>query len=256
MNYLSLPLAVAFLFFVGATSGWLLEFAFRNLVSHKGPKGRYFINPGFCKGPWLPIYGVGIAVCCTISEIVYSYFDETFVESAWGKVVIILIMGLVMNCIEFTGGLILLKGFHMRLWDYRDRKWNFMGIVCPLFALIWTLISAGYYLFIHRISLYYLSWFSKNLAFAFFVGLFWGFFILDMWSGFNDAGMVKKLADEMGVIIHYDDLKSLVQVKLMNANKKQHFFGQILYKGVSLENLLEGYIESMEDKIERLKKRK
>lgn len=256
MDYLSLPLAVAFLFFIGATGGWLLEFVFRNLISHKGPKGRYFINPGFCKGPWLPIYGIGIAVCCMISELVYSQFEPDFVESALGKVVIILIMGLVMNCIEFTGGIILLKGFHMRLWDYRDRKGNFMGIVCPLFGLIWTGISALYYLFIHQISLNNLMWFSKNLAFAFFVGLFWGFFILDMWTAFSDAGMIKKIAAEMDVIIHYDDLKSLVQVKLMKANKKQHFFNQIMSKGIPFETLFEGYIETMEDKLERLKRHK
>ena len=56
MNY---PLALAFLFYCGAIEGWILEFFFRNLISHRGPRGKYFINPGFCKGPWLPIYGCG-----------------------------------------------------------------------------------------------------------------------------------------------------------------------------------------------------
>ena len=64
------PLALAFLFYWGAIEGWVIEFLFRNLISHKGPRGKYFINPGFCKGPWLPIYGIGLAVMFLISALI------------------------------------------------------------------------------------------------------------------------------------------------------------------------------------------
>lgn len=253
MNHLTLPLAVAFLFFIGAVGGWVLEFFFRNLISHKGPKGRYFINPGFCKGPWLPIYGIGIAVLCVLSELVYSYLDPNIANSIPATIFIIVIMGLTMNVIELIGGLFLLKFLNMRLWDYRDRPGNFMGVVCPLFAVIWTAISAIYYLFIHRISLENLAWFNENLAFAFFVGLFWGFFILDMWGAYYDAMLIKRFANDRDVIVRYEDLKALMQQRLMENNKKQSFFNQVIAKGTELEATLESCLEAMEDKKDALK---
>lgn len=44
-------LAMAFLFFVGSILGWGIELVFRRIVHHK------WINPGFCIGPYVPIYG-------------------------------------------------------------------------------------------------------------------------------------------------------------------------------------------------------
>ena len=64
---MNILLVIAFLFFVGAMLGWVLEFLFRNLISHSGPRARHFINPGFCKGPYLPIYGVGLTVLFLIA---------------------------------------------------------------------------------------------------------------------------------------------------------------------------------------------
>lgn len=248
MNQLTLPLAVAFLYFIGAMGGWVLEFFFRNLISHKGPKGRYFINPGFCKGPWLPIYGIGLSVMCIMSVFVYENLDPGFVNSIAGDIVVILILGLVMNLIEFTGGFILLKGFNMRLWDYRQMPGNIMGIVCPQFALIWTAISAIYYLFIHQISIDNLIWFSQHLTYAFFVGLFFGFFLVDLWSSFIDASIIKAFANDHNVVIKYEDLKATMLTKLMETDQKQHFFNQILINGLDINTSLEGCAMAMEKK--------
>lgn len=51
-----LSLALAFLFFIGSCFGWVLELLYRNLT-HRHKK---WINPGFCTGPYLPIYGFGL----------------------------------------------------------------------------------------------------------------------------------------------------------------------------------------------------
>ena len=55
-----LSLVLAFLFFIGSCFGWVLELLYRNLT-HRHKK---WINPGFCTGPYLPIYGFGL---CTLS---------------------------------------------------------------------------------------------------------------------------------------------------------------------------------------------
>lgn len=250
MDQLTLPLALAFLFYGGAIIGWIIEFFYRNLISHKGPRGKFFINPGFNKGPWLPIYGIGLAALCLMSEIVSSKIDPKFVNSIGGTILIILVLGLVMNLIEFTGGIILLKGLNLRLWDYRERWGNYKGIVCPQFALIWTAISAGYYLFVHRTAMDNLAWFSQNLAYAFFVGLFFGFFILDMWSSFVDASMVKKFADDNNVIVKYEELKAAMMRNLEDSDQKKPFFNQVVIRSMSFGDSLEGCRDAMEEKTE------
>lgn len=248
MDHLTVPLALAFLFFSGAILGWIIEFLFRNLISHKGPKGRYFINPGFNKGPWLPIYGIGIAVLCVMSEVVYSKLNPNYDDSVVITILIILILGLIMNCIEFIGGLILLKGLNLRLWDYRGKWGNYKGIVCPQFALVWTLVAAGYYLFVHKTALENLLWFSENLAYAFFVGLFFGLFILDLWTSFVDASLIKKFADDNDVIVKYEELKAAMQQNLMESDQKQHFFNQILIRGMDADQTLDKCRDAMEAK--------
>jgi len=255
MNRLTVPLTLAFLFAIGAMLGWIIEFLFRNLISHKGPKGRFFINPGFCKGPWLPIYGFGLSAMCAITVFVTTRMDPTFVNSFWGKVIVILFLGLTMITIEFVGGLMLLKGCNMRLWDYRERPGNFMGIVCPLFSLIWTAVGAAYYLFIHKAIIDDIYWFSKNLAFSFFVGLFFGVFIIDYITSSQEAKIIKRFANEHDVVVRYEELKALIQQKLMEDKEKQHFFNQVSIRGTKIEEQLEKNTELLENKAEAFKSR-
>ena len=78
----------------------------------------------------------------------------------------ILLMGLCMTLLELIGGLIFLKA-GVRLWDYRDRKFNFKGVICPTFTIIWTLAGALYYFFLATPVLNALEWFSNNLSFSY-----------------------------------------------------------------------------------------
>ena len=52
-------LTLAYLFFIGSVSGWVLELFFRKFFSASNPEHKW-INPGFCTGPYLPIYGFGL----------------------------------------------------------------------------------------------------------------------------------------------------------------------------------------------------
>ena len=53
---MSILLKLCFLFFVGSVSGWVAELLFRRFFSSANPE-RKWINPGFCIGPYLPLYG-------------------------------------------------------------------------------------------------------------------------------------------------------------------------------------------------------
>lgn len=61
-------LTLAFLFFIGATLGWVLELLFRRFFSSANPE-RKWINPGFCVGPYLPLYGCGLCFLYLIASL-------------------------------------------------------------------------------------------------------------------------------------------------------------------------------------------
>ena len=59
--YMSMFLTLAYLFFIGAVLGWCLELVFRKFFSSANPEHKW-INPGFCVGPYVPLYGFGLCI--------------------------------------------------------------------------------------------------------------------------------------------------------------------------------------------------
>ena len=97
------------------------------------------MNPGFLTGPYLPIYGFGVAFLYGISNIPLGIPNEIV-----DVIVRILLIGVAMTLVEFIAGLIFIKGFGVKLWDYSNRKGNIMGIICPVFSLAWLAVGSLY----------------------------------------------------------------------------------------------------------------
>ena len=213
-------LVITFLFAAGCMIGWCLEFGYRNLISHEGPRGRYFINPGFCRGPWLPIYGIGLTVMFLITWFLTPDVGTVFVP------LILIGIGLSMTLIEFIGGFLLLHLLNMRLWDYRKFRGNILGFVCPQFSLIWTALGALYYLFVHPLAIDGLIWLSHNLAFSFMIGLFCGLFIIDFNLSNQDAMVIREFGEDEAVVIKYEELRQLIQEHRLQNAQKARFFNQ------------------------------
>ena len=243
-------LAVAFLLAVGALIGWCIEFLFRNLISHKGPRGKYFINPGFCQGPYLPIYGIGVAFMFLISETVSALMQG---KPQWLVVLaVVIVVMIVMTLLELIGGTFLLDVLNMRLWDYRDRWGNYRGITCPLFTAIWGTLGGIYFVFLHKIFYRWLEWFSQNLAFAFFVGLFFGIFIIDLMYSAGKAAAIKEFGDSHDMVIQYELLKEELAKRRKEQHEKFKFFNSASVDG-SVKKALEEVAEEVKE-VKRHKK--
>lgn len=211
---MNLFLTLAFLFFIGSTAGWVLELFYRHFASMK--KGeRKWINPGFCTGPYLPIYGCGLCVLFLLAGLEGCL--------PWmNKPVLFLLMALSMTAIEYVAGLWCLKRSKIRLWDYSDQWGNIQGIICPKFSLYWAVIGALYYFFIHPRILGALNWLSRNLAFSFVIGMFFGIFILDFAHSARLVSRLKAFAEENDVIVRYEALK--LHIRQTQEREKYHFF--------------------------------
>lgn len=205
---MNLFLILAFLFFIGSVSGWLLELLFRRYFSSSNPE-RKWINPGFCIGPYLPLYGVGLCVLYLLASLnIFSMIDPVF-----NKALIFILMAVCMTAVEYIAGIISVKVFKIRLWDYSNEWGNIQGIICPKFSLIWALLGSVYYFLIHPYILNSLKWLSQNLAFSFVIGLFFGIFIIDAVKSAQLITKLKRFADEKDVIVKYEHLKEYIRKK-------------------------------------------
>lgn len=198
---MNILLVLAYLFFIGSVMGWLLELAFRNLKNH----GKKLINPGFCTGPYLPIYGFGL---CGLYLLASLENHSLIADPFWNKAVLFLAMAVGMTAIEYIAGIICLKYLKVRLWDYSGCRGNVQGIICPLFSAAWAALGALYYFLVHPYILEGLAWLSRNLAFSFFIGMFFGVFLIDVAHSAQLVAKLKKFAESNDVIVRYESLKA------------------------------------------------
>lgn len=206
-------LILTFLFCVGSMLGWCIELVFRRTVHKK------WINPGFLVGPYLPLYGSGLVLLFVVCRFDYSFITEPVVRDIF----VILVITVLMTLIEYFTGLIFIKGMKVKLWDYSDRKFNIQGIICPLFTFFWGVLGAVYYLFIDKMIFGMVQWFSANIIYSFFVGIFFGVFLIDMIYSFNVVSKIKKFATEKSIVVKYESLKLSIREKAAELKQRAHY---------------------------------
>ena len=211
-------LCLAYLFFIGSTFGWVLELFFRKFFSGANPEHKW-INPGFCVGPYVPLYGFGLCILFLLATL----GERWNVNTAGGRIALFAAMALSMTVIEYIAGIVSLKMLHVRLWDYSRRWGNIQGLVCPLFSFFWAVISAVYYFCVHPYILDALRWLSENLAFSFVIGFFFGVFTIDVVYSAHLLSKLRKFADEHDVVIRFERLKSQVQKRQEELREKKNF---------------------------------
>ena len=125
--------------------------------------------------------------------------------------------------------MIFINHLHLQLWDYSSYWGNIKGVICPLFSVFWYALAAFYYLVLHPQVLDALNWLSQNLAFSFFIGFFYGIFVLDIVYSAQLLVRIKALADEYQIIVKYNAYKSkLVDIREEAKEKRQFFFSSKL----------------------------
>lgn len=111
-------------FCIGLLIGSIFEFTYRSINAKR------FIKPKIINVQMYGLMGV---------FLVLIYFVNLSLVS---KLILIFIIP---TLIEFLTGYLYLRIKKIRLWDYSEEKFNFMGIICLKFSLIWFIISVIYY---------------------------------------------------------------------------------------------------------------
>lgn len=199
---------ISTLFVIGSIVGWLIELLFRRFVSQKK-----WMNPGFLTGPYLPIYGFGVIVLYAISNIPLSSGHQ-----ALDIIIKISIIGIGMTLIEFLAGLIFIKGLKIKLWDYSDRKGNIMGIICPIFSIIWIVVGSLYYFFVNPFLVKGVLWISENLIYTYFIGGVIGMMIVDFSYSIHLATKLKNFKELQD--LRFEEYKKVIKTKIKELRGK------------------------------------
>lgn len=119
-------------FIIYSFAGWVMESIFRSICE------RRFINTGFLKGPFCPIYGIGAII---IYVFLSGFKDNIF---------LLFLMGfIVLSIWEYIVGVLLEKVFNTKYWDYSDHKFNFQGRICLTNSIYWGFLGVVFIKYIN-----------------------------------------------------------------------------------------------------------
>ena len=209
-----------FLFCIGSIGGWILELFFRRFTS----ENKKWINPGYLVGPYLLLYGFGLNIFFLIARCQqYICISNAVVK----KIVVILLMGAAATLLEYITGLIFIKRLNVKLWDYSGEFGNVQGIICPLFSVLWTVLCAVYYLLIHFPLTELLKSISTNIYCVFFLGAFYGIFIVDLFYSGQILIKVRNFAKVNSITVKLEEWKESM-IALSDGYKKKRNFLFIL----------------------------
>ena len=111
-------------FFKYCFLGWCWESAYVSV------RKRQWVNRGFLKGPFLPIYGSG-ALAVLVSTL-----------SVRECPALVYIFGLIgATLLELVTGICMENLFHVRYWDYSNQKFHYKGHICLSSSVAWGFFS-------------------------------------------------------------------------------------------------------------------
>ena len=235
--------AIATLFVIGSTLGYVIELLFRRFVSQKR-----WVNPGFMVGPYIPLYGFGTMILYGLSNVPLDQFSLP----KWVNILITLLaIGIALTLIELVAGLIFIKGLHMKLWDYSDRWGNFKGLICPLFSLIWFGAGVAYYFLLNPILIRALLFIAQYPIYVFFTGVVIGMIIVDFAYSLHLGLMIKKVSDK--ATVKFDELKEYLSDKFAPEDKKKPFYALHFLSKDNIKEVIKDYYEKSKENALKLK---
>lgn len=155
-----------FFFFFYCFFGWCFESAYVSLCKRK------FVNRGFVRGPFLPLYGSGAILMLLVSAPVKENLLLVFLSGCVGA-----------TALEYVTGVVMEALFKVRYWDYSNQRFNFQGQICLSSTLCWGALTVFLSRYLHPaverlaflippalmagLMTVVLVWFSVDFAFSF-----------------------------------------------------------------------------------------
>lgn len=190
--------------------GWCLEVVYRSLRLH------HLVNPGFMVGCSLPIYGTGVVVLYAIADLNIGVDNE--ISSFFIKAII---CAFLMTLIEYISGLISLKIYHNRLWDYSNRFLNIQGIVCLRFSIYWAILGGIFIATLYKPLKGFTTYVYQTKDLYLVLGILYGIFIVDWVYSMDLMTKLKKYAEVTHITFNFENLKVSVRERFNKLSQKR-----------------------------------
>jgi len=215
---------ILFLFMVYAVVGWLWETPYVS-IGHKK-----FINRGFLRGPYIPIYGMA---CLTI-VLTMSVFDGLNQGSIGIVIIQIIFIALISAVWEYVTSWSLEVIFKTRWWDYSKHKYNLNGRIALDYSILFGI--GGYILwrFINPVFLSLYGNLSANIILVVIV-TFYAFFLADSYITLKDLFSLRTA------------IIKLNKLKLDLAYKQVLFFDKLEQRKVASKDHIADLMASLQE---------
>ena len=150
-------------------------------------------------------------------------------------------MGVSVTTIEYIAGIIFIKGMGVKLWDYSEEWANIDGLICPLYALCWTILGAIYYFLVNPYIINSLYWLENNSTFSFVIGFFFGVLVIDIVYSTQLVVKIRKFAKEKDLIVKYEELKASIVEEALKRKEKYSFIFAVTNNVKKIEGYLNVY---------------
>ena len=118
------PLQLMFFFFTYCFFGWIIESTWVSLHQKR------FVNRGFLRGPFIPIYGCGAMTLVLVGTPLLKWPVAVFFGGMISASILEYFTGAAMEAI-----------FKVRYWDYSDKPLNLNGHICAFTSVCWGGLS-------------------------------------------------------------------------------------------------------------------
>lgn len=209
-------------FYFYCIAGWLFE------SGNVSIRQRKWVNRGFMKGPWLPLYGSGALV------ILFSTLP--FQEH---PVAVYFAAAISATILEYITGVGMLTLFKVRYWDYRYRKIQFQGHICLVSTIVWGFLGLLMVYIIHPPVVKLVeSWNQEVVSIL--------TFLITLCIVYDFANSFREAMDLRSLIMQAEELKKRMEDTL--ADKKEQLEQRV-------DDILEERKEQIEQHREQLEQR-
>lgn len=113
----------------------ILGYLFENILS-KLKKTDF--DSGILFGPWTPVYGIGVVLVLLLSKFIFQNLHWV----KWREIfVVFVIVILALTFIEWLGGMLIEKIFHVTFWNYENFPLHIGKYIAVEVSLGWGLLS-------------------------------------------------------------------------------------------------------------------
>ncbi|QVK19343.1 putative ABC transporter permease [Mycoplasmatota bacterium] len=232
---------ILFLFMIYALIGWIWETPYVSFNEKK------YINRGFLRGPYIPIYGFACVTIILSMGIFDNMNDNSFITI----ICQILFISLVSAVWEYCTSYILEIIFKTRWWDYSKHKFNLNGRIALDYTILFGI--GGYILwrFVNPFVENVYDLLPTNVLYFILYG-FYFIFMIDNINTFRDMFKLRSIVDKLHFISNelseksdtaFEHIYTSIQRKKDGIGKELNYFKEKYEEKAS---------KSLEHKIQQL----